>query len=169
MRDCLRSLHANLAIAAEMTPAGRSLQARSFGLAAHAATGLTAKQPLLVPASDSTETEGYRAAQQLLGRNLGFDGIIAASDLIAIGAIRALADAGLRVPEGVAVVGFYDMPAARFGNPASSTVLRDTKRAAELFVELINRQINGEKVQSHVIPAPLIVRESCGAKLIPVP
>lgn len=138
-------------------------------LAAHAAIGISPDPELSVPASDSTETEGYRAAQQLVGRNCGFDGIIAASDLIAIGAIRALADAGLHVPEDVAIVGFDDMPAARFGNPALSTVSQNTKRAAELLVELIVRQINGEKVQSHIIPAPLIVRESCGAKRIPVP
>ena len=158
-----------LAFLGTATPAFPEFFARHEGfMDAHAAVGLTANSGLMVPASESTETDGYRATQQLLASGLAFDGIIAASDLIAIGAIRALADAGKRVPEDVAIVGFDDMPAMRFGTPALSTVLQDTKRAAELLVELIVRQINGEKVQSQIIPAPLIVRESCGAKRIPM-
>jgi DNA-binding LacI/PurR family transcriptional regulator len=156
-----------LAFLGTATPAFPEFFARHEGfLAAHAKVGLAADTRLAIAASDSTETDGYRAASLLLESKIPFDGIIAASDLIAIGAIRALADAGLRVPEDIAVVGFDDMPAARFGNPALSTVLQDTKRAAELLVELIVRQIGGEKVQSQIIPAPLIVRESCGAKRI---
>ena len=89
--------------------------------------------------------------------------MFAASDLIAIGAMRALADAGLRVPEDVAVVGFDDIPMARFATPPLTTVFQDTKRAGELLVETLMRQVHGEATQSITLPASLVVRKSSGA------
>jgi len=127
------------------------------------ATGLPVLPELQVDASDSTELVGYRAMYELISRGVKFDAVFAASDLLAIGAIRALSDQGLRMPADVAVVGFDDIPIARFVNPPLTTVLQDTKLAGEILVDTLLRQIRGEPAQSRMLPAKLVIRRSCGA------
>jgi DNA-binding LacI/PurR family transcriptional regulator len=77
--------------------------------------------------------------------------------------MRALAEAGLRVPEDIAVVGFDDIPMARFASPPLTTVFQDTKRAGELLVETLLRQVHGEPTECITLPASLVVRRSSGA------
>jgi DNA-binding LacI/PurR family transcriptional regulator len=102
--------------------------------------------------------------QELLAAgSMPFDAVFAASDLIAIGAMHALAAAGLRVPGDVAVAGFDDIPTARFANPPLTTVMQDTKRAGEMLVDAVLRMIDGQQVGSERLPARLVIRESCGA------
>jgi DNA-binding LacI/PurR family transcriptional regulator len=108
----------------------------------------------------TTEKSGYAAASELLKRQVSFDGLFCASDLIAIGAMRALQERGLRIPEDVAVGGFDDIPVASFANPSLTTVQQDTKAAAALLVDSLLALIQGEPVKSQTIPAPLVVRES---------
>ena len=126
------------------------------------AAGCTVDPALHVDAI-TTEQSGYEALCELLSRNLKFDALFAASDLIAIGAMRALADRGYRVPEDVAVAGFDDTPIASFTNPPLTTVLQDTKRAGELLVETLLKQIHKQPVASIKFPAQLVIRRSCGA------
>ncbi|MGH8240598.1 MAG: substrate-binding domain-containing protein, partial [Steroidobacteraceae bacterium] len=73
------------------------------------------------------EQSGYEAACKLLARNEPFDAIVAASDLIAIGALRALQERRIDVPGAVSVVGFDDIPAASLANPPLTTVMQDTR------------------------------------------
>jgi len=122
-----------------------------------------AMEAILQVDAESSEEDGYAAAGELLARGGAFDAVFAASDLIAVGAMRALADAGLRVPEDIAVVGFDDLPMARFTSPPLTTVFQDTKRAGELLVETLLRQIAGEQTQSITLSASLVVRKSSGA------
>ena len=111
----------------------------------------------------TTEQSGYDAACVLLDRNIPFDGMFCASDLIAIGAMRALQERGRRIPEDVAIAGFDDIPTARFTNPALTTVHQDTKVAATLLVESLLAMIHGEPAESHSIKPTLVVRQSTGA------
>ncbi len=111
----------------------------------------------------TTEQSGYEAARALLERGLQFDAVFAASDLIAIGAMKALHEQGLRVPEDVAVAGFDDIPMASFVNPGLSTVQQDTKLAGSLLVDTLLKLINDQPVQSFTIPATLALRRSSGA------
>ncbi len=108
----------------------------------------------------TTEDAGFQAASELLRRGAKFDAIVAASDLIAIGALRALADAGLEVPRQVAVSGFDDIPSASLTHPPLTTVMQDTRRAGELLVESLLRQIAGDPVSNSVIPTKLVIRKS---------
>jgi DNA-binding LacI/PurR family transcriptional regulator len=108
----------------------------------------------------TTEESGFQAANELRARGVAFDAIVAASDLIAIGALRALQEAGIDVPRQVAVVGFDDIPAASVTNPPLTTVMQDTRRAGELLVETLLRQISGESAANSVIPTKLVVRKS---------
>ncbi len=111
----------------------------------------------------TTEQSGYEAARELLHRGLPFDAIFAASDLIAIGAMKALHEQGLRVPDEVAVAGFDDIPMAGFVNPSLSTVQQDTKLAGNLLVETLLKLINDEPVESFTLPVKLALRRSSGA------
>ncbi|MFY8298995.1 LacI family DNA-binding transcriptional regulator [Pseudoalteromonas sp. SS15] len=108
-----------------------------------------------------TEEAGYDAAKKLLDSGVEFDAICAACDLIAVGAMRALKEHGLSIPEDVAVVGFDDIAVANFTSPPLSTVKQDTKRAGELLVEALLDMIAGKAVESRLIEPQLIVRQSC--------
>lgn len=119
--------------------------------------------PALQVDAETSEDAGYAAARELLQRGRPFDAVFAASDLIAIGAMRALADAGVQVGRDVAVVGFDDLPMARFSNPPLTTVVQDTARAGALLVDMLLRQVREQPVQSTMLPASLVVRRSCGA------
>ena len=110
--------------------------------------------------ADSTEQAGYEAARALLAHGRSFDAVFAASDLIAIGAMRALQDAGLRVPADVAVVGFDGTPMARFCNPPLTTVVQDTTTAGELLVQALLAQVRGEDAVSLMLQPTLDVRAS---------
>jgi len=110
------------------------------------------------------EVESAEAATEgLLARGTPFDSIVAASDLIALGAIRALQRAGLRVPEDVSVVGYDNVPFGRYSNPALTTVSQDTFKAGRLMVAKLLDARAQEARRSERLPTELIVRDSCGA------
>lgn len=111
-----------------------------------------------------TEQSGYEAASALLEHGAAFDAVFAASDLIAVGAMKALREHGRRVPEDVAVAGFDDIPLASSMNPGLSTVQQDTKLAGTLLVETLLALVNGEPVESQTIPVRLALRGSTGSK-----
>ena len=108
----------------------------------------------------TTEESGFQATNELRNRGVEFDAIVAASDLIAIGALRALQESGVEVPRDVAVAGFDDIPAASLTNPPLTTVMQDTRRAGELLVETLLREIAGDPAKNSVIPTRLVVRKS---------
>lgn len=110
-----------------------------------------------------TEGSGHAAARTLLGRGVAFDGLFGASDIIAIGALRALSEAGLAVPGQVKVGGFDDIPVAGFTNPPLSTVQQDTKLAGSVLVESLLALVNNEPVDSRMLPTRLVPRRSSGA------
>jgi DNA-binding LacI/PurR family transcriptional regulator len=128
---------------------------------AQKSNGITVSEALLVDAL-TTEQAGYDAAVELIRRNVTFDAIFAASDLIAIGAIRALEEQGLEVPADVAIVGFDDIPAASLAHPPLTTVQQDYRRAGEVLVDALLKQIRSEKTDTTALPARLIVRKSSG-------
>ena len=92
-----------------------------------------------------------------------FDAIFAASDTIAIGAMRALRDRGLDIPADVAIIGFDDIPAASLTHPPLTTIQQDYRLAGEILVDGVLKQIRNEQVPTAVLPAKLIVRNSCGS------
>jgi DNA-binding LacI/PurR family transcriptional regulator len=108
----------------------------------------------------TSEQSGHDAMLALLDRGRPFDAVFAASDLIAIGAMRALAERGLKVPDEVAVAGFDDIPMAGNVSPSLTTVAQDTRRAGRLLVEALINLIEGKPAQSTRLPAHLVVRHS---------
>lgn len=130
-------------------------------LAAQHEAGLP-HDPALQSDAYTTEDDGHAAAMSLIERGIPFDAIFAGSDLIAIGAMRALAQSGLRVPEDVAVVGFDDIPAASMTNPPLSTMVQDLKGAGALLIETLLAQIEGRDLPAPSLPTRLTVRRSSG-------
>jgi DNA-binding LacI/PurR family transcriptional regulator len=126
------------------------------------AAGIAPNAALQVPA-DNSEKLGYEAVQELLSRGETFDAIFAVTDLIAIGAMRALADHGIAVPGDVRVVGFDDMPLAAHVSPRLTTVQQNAQAGAEGLVDGIVGLIEGHPVESKLMAPKLIIRESCGA------
>lgn len=111
----------------------------------------------------TSEDAGYRAASALIASGKRFDAIFAASDLIAIGAMRALAGAGVKIPRGVTVVGFDNIPAASLTTPPLTTIQQDIAGAGECLVETVLAQIEGRDPPEPRLPTRLIVRGSTQA------
>jgi DNA-binding LacI/PurR family transcriptional regulator len=126
-----------------------------------AEAGLDSNPRLQVDAI-TTEEAGHEAALSLLEQSASFDAIFAGSDLIAIGAMRALEEKGLRVPEDVAIVGFDDIPAAALSHPPLTTIAQDYARAGELLVDALIGQINGAVTEQKMLMPRLVIRRSTG-------
>lgn len=122
-------------------------------------SGLRFDKRLRVAASNN-EDDAFNSVVQLIKTGVAFDAIFAATDTIAIGALRALKHMGLDVPGDISVVGFDDLPVARYISPALTTIRQNVSIAGELLVNHLVKLINGESVRSTLIPPELIVRES---------
>lgn len=108
-------------------------------------------------------SDGYQAMRRLLRRRPPPDAVFCFDDLLALGAVRAVHDAGLRVPEDVAVTGFDDIELARFSTPRLTTIAPDKAALATAAVELLSRQIDnlaGPVGRQVLIPYRLVVRDS---------
>lgn len=124
-----------------------------------------APRDTLVASSDWTIDGGAAAMRDLLDQCPELHGLFAANDLMAIGAMSAIAAAGRSVPGDIAVVGFDDIPAAAHTTPALTTIrqpLYEMGHAAALH--LIDRlEGDAEQPQSITLPTSLVIRASCGA------
>jgi LacI family transcriptional regulator len=117
---------------------------------------------------DFTEDGGWRGARELLALRTPPSVIFAANDAMAVGALSALREAGVSVPGQVAVVGFDDIPVARFLNPPLTSVrvgiaTLGERAAALLLAALAERSPPGHAPRRDVLPAELVIRDSCGA------
>lgn len=121
--------------------------------------GLTQDDRLVIDAAPSEEA-GRAAALKLLEAGVPFDGIFATSDLAAIGAMRALHDAGMDIPGDVSIVGYDDLAAARMSEPSLTTIAQDTRLAGETLVETLIAKIEDRAPESVLLPVRLVVRSS---------
>ena len=117
----------------------------------------------LVTEGDFTEAGGYYAMRRLLSAKP--DAIFAASDIIAVGAMRTTLEAGLHIPDDIAFVGFDDVPLANHREPLLTTIRQPFHQfgvsAVEILIDLIE---NGTEPPRRVMMGTeLIIRESCGA------
>jgi DNA-binding LacI/PurR family transcriptional regulator len=131
--------------------------ARAFGMEIH-------PELLIVLAENSwSPALGYGPVKALVSRTRNFTALFAFNDIAAIGAIRALHEAGLRVPDDVSVIGFDDVLSAPFSIPSLTTIrqpLRDMgKMGAEYLLSRINQPM-GPYAQQVVVQPELVIRES---------
>ncbi|WP_030154857.1 LacI family DNA-binding transcriptional regulator [Glycomyces sp. NRRL B-16210] len=124
--------------------------------------GLEVPAEYATPAAHYSRTDGYEAARALLALSPRPDAIFCFSDLLAVGAMRAVFDAGLSVPEDVAVVGIDDIEEGRFSRPSLSTVSLDTPFIAREAVRRITARIEEPDAPAEEVVAPhrLVARES---------
>lgn len=121
--------------------------------------------PPLVLRGDFTEESGYRAGRQLVSMAERPQAVFAANDMMAVGCLFALNEAGVEVPNEIALAGFDDVPIARFVNPPLTTVRVRIAELGELALERLVMAINAggqDKVTSQVLRSELVVRSSCG-------
>jgi DNA-binding LacI/PurR family transcriptional regulator len=110
--------------------------------------------------SHFTFESAYEATRELIRSRVKFDALFAASDVIANGAMTAITEAGLNIPQDVAVCGFDDVALARSLSPPLTTIRQDLAMASKLMVDLLFKRMEGDLTSSAVIPASLIVRGS---------
>lgn len=105
--------------------------------------------------------DGYRAAKALLERNSGFTALFAMSDVMALGAIRALMDAGKRVPEDVSVIGFDGLTIGEYTVPRLSTIAQSVGDLADRSLDLLSHHIeDGGAARHEIVPVHLLWKES---------
>ncbi len=110
---------------------------------------------------DFTRESGVVAMRQLLEDDPKLDAVFVASDLMADGALRTLRQAGRRVPDDVAIVGFDDIEIARYTEPPLTTVRQPILDMGVEMVRLLLRLAAGQEIEpSVVLPTELIIRES---------
>lgn len=118
----------------------------------------------LIQEGDYTEASGYFGAKELLRRRGNLEAIFVASDLMAVGALRALREASLSVPEQISLIGFDDLPLARSSDPPLTTVRQPIRRfgiqAVSLLLDIMNT--GSRPPRQVVLETKLIIRESCG-------
>ena len=107
-----------------------------------------------------TSESSFSAINDYLGGNPAPDGIVAASDVIAMSALRALAGRGKRVPQDVGVVGYDDVQIASHTSPPLTTIRQNVAHGARLMIDLLFRRIEGEEVAAVAMAPELILRES---------
>ncbi len=117
----------------------------------------------LVASGGFDDEEAFASVQQLLLDGLIFDAVFAGDDDAAIGAMRALKLAGRTIPQDVAVVGFDDVPFARYLSPALTTVRAPIEEVGREAVRQLSRLMDGEQAEPlTLLRTDLVIRESCG-------
>ncbi len=127
------------------------------------ANHLPAKTELIWHCSDFTVEAGKEATRQLLSRKERPDAIFGITDDLAIGAIEAIKEKGLNIPEDIAVVGFSNTKRSRYMNPTVSSINQFPEKIGRAAAELLFDQILNSKhvqIKKEIINCELIVRES---------
>ena len=119
----------------------------------------------LIRQGDWGVDSGYKATQELLSLEERPTAIFAANDIMALGAIYAIQEAGLKIPAEVAIVGYDDRDFASWIRPALTTIRMPSYEMGQAAARLLLKQFAGEELEDVTqIPGKLIIRESCGAK-----
>ncbi|WP_180270631.1 GntR family transcriptional regulator [Sporanaerobium hydrogeniformans] len=122
--------------------------------------GLT-YSPEYVVSGDWSFTSGYNSISTLLEKGIPFDGIAAANDMMALGAMKAVVAAGLKVPEDVKIIGIDNIDQSKTSIPALTTVCIEQRSIAQLAFLFLKQAIAGTLIPEEVlIPGRLIVRET---------
>jgi len=122
--------------------------------------GVALDPNLVLPAHFDVQS-GESITRSAIERGVEFDAIFAASDLIAIGAMRALDKSGRSIPDNVSVVGYDNIPAARLVTPRLTTIDQDANLAGRMLVSRLIDTHGGQAI-SERLETSLLIRDSCG-------
>jgi DNA-binding LacI/PurR family transcriptional regulator len=131
------------------------------------ALGLSSELVVQLEGESPSPEPGYQATKRLLQADRSFTALVAFNDVSAIGAIRALREAGLQVPRDVSVIGFDDIQAAAFQNPGLTTVRQPLRRMGEAAADTLIARINNPKTQPRrtMVEPELVIRDSTATVL----
>lgn len=117
-----------------------------------------------MPADDPSPQTGYETAKELLARRVPFTALIVYNDISAVGAIRAIKETGLRVPEDISVVGFDDIREAAYHVPSLTTVRQPMRKIGSMAAEALVDRLEGRNGHTTgiLVKPELVVRESTG-------
>ncbi len=122
--------------------------------------GITVDPTWIIPDGNFTESGGYTCMKHLLAQ--GVDGVFAANDMMALGAIRAIREAGFLVPQDIAVIGFDDVPFSAVFSPPLSTISQPIdllgEEATQTLIHLLDNAVPGGLYKT--LPVELVIRES---------
>ena len=113
-----------------------------------------------LPENAVREEQGYEAVNALIRDGTAFDGIFAANDFIALGAMRALDERGITVGKDVRVIGFDGIATGGYAQPPLTTIEQDYVRAGEMMVEALIALLNNETPDTAAVPVRLLKRGS---------
>lgn len=103
-----------------------------------------------VPTWEDTAAQGYAKVKGFIKKNIPFTAIAACNDLMAFGAIKALSESGLHVPNDISVTGFDDINLASMITPSLTTIAFPKRDIGHSLMSILLRQINGEKIHGNV-------------------
>jgi DNA-binding LacI/PurR family transcriptional regulator len=146
----------------ETAPAPTTLQRLAGYQQSIEGAGMRVDMSLLLSSGSHGAQSAADAVRRALADGKSFDALLCRDDLAAIGALRALQESGLRVPEDVALVGWDDIMMASFTHPSLTTIAPDTTALAALALDMLLQRIGGyDGLGRHVIADHrLVVRES---------
>lgn len=125
------------------------------------------KESLICTVEDDIEhysmENGYETTKKLIKSGEKFTAIYATADILAIGACRAITEAGLKIPEDISVAGYDGIDLGKYYNPSITTIKQPVKEMAKTTIKLLFDIIAGRKSYEHIVfPADLVKRESTG-------
>lgn len=119
----------------------------------------------LIKEGDYTEASAYEGMHRLIHE--GVDAVFVASDTMAMGALRALREENIKVPEQIAVVGYDDLPSSKLAIPPLTTIRQPIRSVGALAVDMLMDILENDiaPAQRIVLPTELVIRDSCGVRL----
>ena len=123
------------------------------------------RPPLRVPL---VEGAGIQVADEILRRRVKVDGLVCANDDLALAVIKRLQDNGAHLPDDLAVVGWDDVPTARYITPSLTTVRQPIRDLGRLAAQQLQARIGGEDPvgRARVLPSQVVIRSSCGCPVL---
>lgn len=129
--------------------------------------GLSINPDWFVYSDNFEEESGYQATKALIARGTLPKALFAVTDLLAFGALRALKEEGISIPKDIALIGCDDLLACQYTDPALTSVKQDKEKmgklAALMLFDMINKQMDPKAI---IIEPELVIRQSCGSKLV---
>jgi LacI family transcriptional regulator len=156
--------HRDIAVIPHASSAFLAVKARLDGFMAALHDGGIELSPDRVSYAHFTEESGHQAMREILGRGAPPTAVFASNDMVAYGAMRALEEAGLSVPEQVSVAGFDDDYMSRYTNPPLTTMTLPAEGIGRMAAETLLKLIRGGRAHRGItlLPTSLTIRRSCG-------
>lgn len=148
--------HRKIALLGYFGPKTDSTGQRLYGAAEALEKYGIARDSDLFEECDFTLADGYRGMQAVLARRKDFTAVFAVSDIIALGALKALSDQGLNVPGDISLIGFDGIEQAAYSLPSLTTLRQPAGRIAEETIALLSSLLRGEKGRHILLPAELV-------------